>query len=78
MRVLLSELFSGVLPATAHPAACRSVIVRSVIVRAGKSSGGLKEVADAFKEGMDEVETGVSKDGGDNAIKSAAVEEKEA
>ena len=37
----------------------------------GKSASGLKEVAESFKEGMDEGETGVSKDGGEQAIKSA-------
>ena len=39
--------------------------------RAGKSASGLKEVAESFKEGMTEAETGVSKDGGETVIKSA-------
>ena len=34
----------------------------------------MKEVADSFAEGMSEGETGVSKDGGEQAIKSAAAE----
>ena len=38
----------------------------------GKSASGLKEVTDSFKEGMVEAETGVSKDGGAGAMKSAA------
>ena len=38
----------------------------------GKSASGLKEVADSFAEGMAEGATGVSTDGGANAIKSAA------
>ena len=45
---------------------------------AGKSASGLKEVADSFQEGMAEGDTGVSKDGGENVIKSAAEEKKEA
>ena len=43
----------------------------------GKSSAGLKEVADSFAAGMAEGETGVSTDGGEQAIKSAD-EKKEA
>lgn len=42
---------------------------------AGKSASGLKEVADSFAEGMNEGETGVSKDGGKDAIKSASADE---
>ena len=38
----------------------------------GKSASGLKEVADSFAEGMSEGETGVSADGGADAIKSAS------
>lgn len=38
----------------------------------GKSASGLKEVADSFAEGMAEGNTGISTDGGANAIKSAA------
>lgn len=45
---------------------------------AGKSASGLKEVADSFQEGMAESETGVSKDGGEAAIKSASPEKKDA
>ena len=38
----------------------------------GKSASGLKEVADSFAEGMSEGETGVSADGGADAVKSAS------
>lgn len=41
----------------------------------GKSASGLKEVTDSFAEGMSEGTTGVSKDGGEQAIKSAAAED---
>jgi len=37
----------------------------------GKQASGLKEVAESFKEGVAEGQTGVSTDGGDKAIKSA-------
>ena len=61
-------------------------------VFAGKASSGLKEVTDSFSEGIKEagkdvtesfsegvreVETGVSTDGGENAVKSASTEDKE-
>ena len=41
---------------------------------AGKSASGLKEVTDSFAEGIAEGNTGISKDGGANAIKSADAE----
>ena len=44
----------------------------------GEVDSGLKEVADSFQEGMAEGDTGISKDGGEGAIKSAAEEKKEA
>lgn len=41
-------------------------------MRAGKSASGLKEVTDSFAEGMAEGDTGISKTGGENAIKAVA------
>ena len=54
------------------------VMTRGPVVATGKSASGLKEVAESFKEGLDEGETGVSKDGGQQAIKSADPEQKDA
>ena len=45
---------------------------RPQCVRAGKSASGLKEVTDSFAEGMAEGDTGISKTGGENAIKAVA------
>ena len=43
----------------------------------GKSASGLKEVAESFQQGMAEGETGISKEGGTEAIKADATEVKE-
>lgn len=55
-------------------AASRLTFARALRRVAGKSASGLKEVTDSFAEGIAEGNTGISKDGGANAIKSADAE----
>jgi hypothetical protein len=55
---------------------CRAGLVLRACLLAGKSSSGLKEVAESFQQGMAEGETGVSTDGGDKVVKSAEPEKK--